>query len=141
MKFTPRSTARRRTRTASSGSRGGPQTPGPVMRIAPKPSRTTGRSPPILNVPLSLAGRSVSFPTEGVYPEWPVGPSVTLVCPDPGQTGRQLREVPRLNDSDQAWNDEVRSEEEHLAHVRECLAAMLSATEQFRPVGADKIAT
>jgi len=46
-----------------------------------------------------------------------------------------------VNDADQAWDDEMRSEREHLAHVRACLAAMLSATEQFRPVGADKIAT
>jgi len=56
MKFTPSSTARRNTRMASSWSRGSPQMPGPVRRIAPKPSRTTGMSPPMRNVPLSSAG-------------------------------------------------------------------------------------
>jgi hypothetical protein len=61
MKFTSRPTARRSTRIASSGSLGGPQMPGPVIRIAPQPSRTTGVSPPILNVPLDLAGCIVSI--------------------------------------------------------------------------------
>src|ERR1700694_4035603 len=46
IKFTPSSTARRRTLSALSRSGGQPQTPSPVMRIAPKPSRLTGRSPP-----------------------------------------------------------------------------------------------
>jgi hypothetical protein len=35
------------------------QIPGPVSRIAPKPSRTTGSSPPMRNVPLCCAGRLV----------------------------------------------------------------------------------
>src|ERR1700712_1966322 len=51
MKFTPSSTARRSTRTHSSASAGGPQTPLPVMRIAPNPSRLTVRSPPMAKVP------------------------------------------------------------------------------------------
>src|SRR4051794_8016303 len=55
MKFTPSSTARRRTRTASSRSAGGPHTPLPVRRIAPKPRRLTVRSPPSLNVPDAAA--------------------------------------------------------------------------------------
>src|SRR5215469_2702824 len=45
MKFTPSSTARRSTRTASSGSFGSPQMPGPVSRIEPNPSRFTVSSP------------------------------------------------------------------------------------------------
>ena len=51
MKFTPSSAARRRTRTHSSRSAGGPHTPLPTMRIAPKPRRLTVRSPPKVNVP------------------------------------------------------------------------------------------
>src|SRR5262249_17060700 len=51
MKFTPSSTARRNTRTHSSRSAGGPHTPLPVRRMAPKPSRLAGRSPPRVNVP------------------------------------------------------------------------------------------
>src|SRR5438876_12301403 len=46
IKFTPSSTARRKTLSALSRSGGQPQTPSPVIRIAPKPSRLTGRSPP-----------------------------------------------------------------------------------------------
>src|ERR1700736_4598066 len=50
MKFTSSSTARFRTRFASSTSLGSPQIPFPVSRIAPNPRRFTSRSPPILNV-------------------------------------------------------------------------------------------
>src|ERR1700688_667886 len=46
IKFTPSSTARRNTLSALPRSGGQPQTPSPVMRIAPKPSRLTARSPP-----------------------------------------------------------------------------------------------
>src|SRR3954453_3300037 len=42
---TPSSTARRRTASAWSRSRGGPNTPGPASCIAPNPIRRTGRSP------------------------------------------------------------------------------------------------
>src|SRR5436305_13797774 len=45
MKSTPSSMARRSTRMHSSRSAGGPQTPLPVRRIAPNPSRCTRRSP------------------------------------------------------------------------------------------------
>ena len=55
IKFTPRSGSRFRTRFASSRSFGSPHTPSPVMRIAPKPSRCTVRSPPMEKVPLALA--------------------------------------------------------------------------------------
>ena len=41
MRSTPSSTARRSTAIAASWSAGGPQIPGPVIRIAPKPSRCT----------------------------------------------------------------------------------------------------
>ena len=56
MKSTPRSTARRSTLMASSRSAGGPQMPGPVMRIAPYPRRWMVRSP-ITWVPLISTGR------------------------------------------------------------------------------------
>ena len=46
MWFTPSSTARRSTAMPSSGSRGGPPKVPVGSRIAPKPSRLTGRSPP-----------------------------------------------------------------------------------------------
>jgi hypothetical protein len=46
IKFTPSSTARLRTLSAFSRSGGQPQIRSPVMRIAPKPSRLTGRSAP-----------------------------------------------------------------------------------------------
>src|SRR5438067_324052 len=59
MSVTPSATARRSVRIASPISRGGPQMPGPVRRIAPKPSLTTGRSPPIRYVPASAASRAV----------------------------------------------------------------------------------
>src|SRR5258708_29107970 len=55
MKLTPSSTARCTTRTAVGTSDGGPQMPGPVMRIAPKPSRFTSRSPPSVIWPAALA--------------------------------------------------------------------------------------
>src|SRR5580704_16267403 len=58
MKLTPRATALRRTRTASFLSLGSPQTPLPVIRIAPNPSRLTLRSPPIRNWPAFAAGSS-----------------------------------------------------------------------------------
>src|SRR5437870_3077267 len=50
MKFTPSSTARRKTFLAFSRSGGQPQIPSPVNRIAPNPSRLTKRSPPSKNV-------------------------------------------------------------------------------------------
>src|SRR5207302_2152867 len=46
MSLAPSSTARFRTLRALSRSGGQPQMPSPVRRIAPKPSRLTGRSPP-----------------------------------------------------------------------------------------------
>ena len=52
--LTPSSTARRSTESDSSWSRGGPQMPSPVIRIAPYPSRFTSR-PPILIVPAGIA--------------------------------------------------------------------------------------
>src|SRR4051794_5235714 len=55
MKSTPRSGRRRSTARAASGFSGGPQMPGPVMRMAPKPRRVTSMSPPIANVPDAIA--------------------------------------------------------------------------------------
>ena len=45
MKFTPSSTTRRRVCRAALRSAGGPQTPLPVMRMAPYPRRLTVQSP------------------------------------------------------------------------------------------------
>src|ERR1035441_7585409 len=57
MKFTPSATARRSSAIApsapSAGAIGGPQIPGPVIRIAPKPRRSTAKSP-IVIVPAAL---------------------------------------------------------------------------------------
>src|SRR5260370_9691051 len=55
MKLMPSSSARRSTRLHSSRSAGSPQIPSPVIRIAPKPKRLTGRSPPTSMVPASAA--------------------------------------------------------------------------------------
>jgi len=55
MKFTPSSTVRRSTAFACSRFSGSPQIPVPVMRIAPKPSRRTVRSPPTSIVPAASA--------------------------------------------------------------------------------------
>src|ERR671923_2252 len=48
---TPSSTARRRTARAASGSRGGPNTPGPASCIAPKPMRFTVKEPRLVMAP------------------------------------------------------------------------------------------
>src|SRR5258707_14420075 len=50
MSWTPRSTARRRSARAAARSRGGPQVPGPVIRMAPNPRRRTSMSPPTAKV-------------------------------------------------------------------------------------------
>src|SRR4029453_13445674 len=50
IKLTPSSTARLRTLSALLRSGGQPQMPSPVIRIAPNPSRLTGRSPPNFQV-------------------------------------------------------------------------------------------
>src|SRR5665811_2090025 len=55
MKLTPNAGRRRSTPRAASRSAGGPQTSSPTIRIAPKPSRLTSSSPPILNVPACAA--------------------------------------------------------------------------------------
>src|SRR4051812_18530337 len=56
MKLTPSSTARRRTRLASSRSLGSPRMYSPVIRIAPNPRRLTVKSPPTSIVPAAAAG-------------------------------------------------------------------------------------
>src|SRR5580700_28677 len=50
MSWTPRSTARRRSALAAARSRGRPQMPGPVIRMAPNPRRRTSMSPPTAKV-------------------------------------------------------------------------------------------
>src|ERR1700734_905797 len=59
MKLTSSATARRSASLARSRSGGSPQTPGPVIRIAPKPSRFTVRSPP---TPILPAAAAVGIP-------------------------------------------------------------------------------
>src|ERR1019366_7542956 len=61
MKWTPKSTARRRMAIAVARSFGGPQIPSPVRRIAPKPRRLTVSSPPSSIVPAVAADRLVAF--------------------------------------------------------------------------------
>src|SRR5262245_40569987 len=79
MKLTPNSTARRSTAFATSMFGGGPQTPAPVTRIAPKPSRLTVRSPPMSIVPACLASTTVDSGTDQARlrggPEHPVARS------------------------------------------------------------------
>src|ERR1700722_15041805 len=55
MKLTSISTALRRTASAALRSVGGPQTPSPVRRMAPKPRRWTESSPPKQTSPAKLA--------------------------------------------------------------------------------------
>src|ERR1700755_710776 len=63
MKFTPSSAARRRTAIASVRLLGGPQTPSPVRRIAPKPRRCTETSPPSETLPAKVADVCFAFIT------------------------------------------------------------------------------
>jgi hypothetical protein len=55
MKLTSRATAWRSVALARSRSGGSPRCPGPVIRMAPKPSRLTVRSPPMPIVPAVVA--------------------------------------------------------------------------------------
>src|SRR5580693_8792848 len=55
MKLTPSSTTRRRVAMACALFGGSPQTPGPVIRMAPNPSLFTVRSPPMSIVPAAAA--------------------------------------------------------------------------------------
>jgi hypothetical protein len=55
IRFTPSSTARRKTRIPSSRSLGDPQKPEAMIRIAPKPRRATSSSPPSRKVPETRA--------------------------------------------------------------------------------------
>src|SRR5580700_1264708 len=64
MNWISSSTARRRTANAAFRSRGGPQMPSPVRRIAPKPSRCTDSSPPSKTFPAKLAETSFLFMTD-----------------------------------------------------------------------------
>src|SRR5437588_2962287 len=61
MKLTSNSTARRRTASALLRSRGGPQIPSPVRRIAPKPRRWIESSRPRQTFPARLAETSFLF--------------------------------------------------------------------------------
>src|ERR1700730_16270876 len=65
MKFTPNSGSRRRVRMTSALSAGGPQMPGPVSRIAPKPRRLILIAPPTMNEPDLPASRAIFDPLWG----------------------------------------------------------------------------
>src|SRR3954453_23011854 len=78
MRLTLRSTTRFNTFNAFSLSGGQPQMPSPVRRIAPKPSRFTGRSPPIFQTELAAA-----FGDEDGAPEIIRVPPVKIAAPAP----------------------------------------------------------
>src|ERR1700735_4175242 len=59
MSWTPSSTARRNSARAATRSRGGPQMPGPVIRMAPNPSRRTSMSPPTAKVVFVIVPRCI----------------------------------------------------------------------------------
>src|SRR6476661_10710882 len=111
MNVTPSSTARRSTRTTSSWSRGSPHTPGPGICMAPYPSRTIGRSPPMANSPLTRAGG-----VEGL---------LTTVLPAPAR-GRPVPWQPRS-----PLDQPVDREERHLG----CYALQLSEGRAERLAG------
>src|SRR5271165_3721489 len=87
MKSTPSSTARCNTLRASSRSFGSPQMPGPVMRIAPYPSRLTVRSPPSAKVPADCVS-NVSIPLQIRHPyDWFLLVSSTATIVGAGPNG------------------------------------------------------
>src|SRR5208282_644961 len=86
MKLTPLSTARRSNAIASPSSRGGPQTPGPVIRIAPRPRRPTV-GPPLR---VSVIGRSMGVVWSGMMRRAPRLPGGRLVV------GRRIAIVGRI---------------------------------------------
>src|SRR5215218_10162948 len=88
MKLTPSSTARRSTRMHSSWSSGGPQTPFPVIRMAPKPSRLTVTSPPRVKVPDAWSADEVVTPQT-------VRPVMTWCQGEIGRLGGPGVDVPR----------------------------------------------
>src|SRR5690242_7131763 len=62
MKSTPIATTLRSRSMAAARSGGSPQTPAPVMRIAPNPRRLTVRSPPRVMVPAAAGPAFVVIP-------------------------------------------------------------------------------
>src|SRR6267154_4893937 len=94
MRSTPSSTARRRTLRALPRSAGQPQMPSPVIRIAPKPSRLTGRSPP--NRKRELASASITageFAAKIMF-----DPPAISVAPPARVVPRNFRRVIELRD-------------------------------------------
>src|SRR5215467_10539797 len=70
MRSTPSSTVRRSSLIASTRSRGSPHIPGPVIRIAPNPSRVTAVRPPSKNTPLAAAvlpAAGLTFAIQATY--------------------------------------------------------------------------
>src|SRR5579859_8089280 len=103
MKLTSSSTARRSTASALFRSFGGPHTPSPVRRIAPKPRRFTDSSPPRDTCPanfaeislvilVSIISRSIlrsslELPCPCFLPNRLSSPSVTLFYWNPVRAG------------------------------------------------------
>src|SRR5207249_10930884 len=89
MRSTPSSTARRRTLRALLRSGGQPQMPSPVIRIAPKPSRLTLRSPP--NCQVGFA--AVFIVVEEVAPNIASDPPAKSAAPPATVAPRNVRRV------------------------------------------------
>src|SRR5438105_10001 len=95
MRLTPSSTARLRTLRALPRSAGQPQMPSPVIRIAPKPSRSTGRSPP--NRKTELAPGCVAAADDFVV-KIMFDPPAISVAPPARVVPRNLRRVIEFRD-------------------------------------------
>src|SRR5436309_8099314 len=93
IKFTPSSTARLRTLSAFSRSGGQPQMPSPVIRIAPKPSRLTGRSPPNFQVGFVTGLIAVDESAPRIVAD----PPAKSVAPVPRLMPRNVRRVMPLS--------------------------------------------
>src|SRR6266481_7561142 len=94
MRSTPSSTARRRTLRALSRSGGQPQMPSPVIRIAPNPSRLTGRSPPSRKRELAPASVIAGeFAAKSMF-----DPPAISVAPPARVVPRNFRRVIELRD-------------------------------------------
>src|SRR6059058_4330138 len=93
IKFTPSSTARFKTLSALLRSGGQPQMPSPVIRIAPKPSRLTGRSPPNCQVGFVTGLVAVDESAPKILAD----PPANSVAPVPRLMPRNVRRVTPLS--------------------------------------------
>src|SRR6185312_3977745 len=91
MKFTPRRTARCNTLTAVATSGGSPQTPRPVMRMAPKPRRLTSRSAPRTSCPAAAAFMLAFIDTSARPASKPHASTAAGACRGSGASGSVYR--------------------------------------------------